>query len=164
MRMKLSDEKIISPFVFLEHAKKARLYPQMTNKMIEKSCEYFKNRDTTFSINLMIEDIKNEPLIILSKKQGEEYYHDYMESCRLDGMIPYIKKEVDDLNEYMMAISLGEGIGLTATEVINENDQVVAIPLKESHHHADYAVGYHRDNEKKAIQQFMKYVEDYFRL
>ena len=55
----------------------------------------------------------------------------------LDGMIPYIKKEVDDLNEYMMAISLGEGIGLTATEVINENDQVVAIPLKESHHHAD---------------------------
>ena len=31
----------------------------------------------------------------------------------------------------MMAISLGEGIGLTATEVINENDQVVAIPLKE---------------------------------
>ena len=64
-----------------------------------------------------------------------------MESFRLDGMIPYIKKEVDDLNEYMMAIS-----------------------LKESHHHADYAVGYHRDNEKKAIQQFMKYVEDYFRL
>ena len=54
-----------------------------------------------------------------------------MESFRLDGMIPYIKKEVDDLNEYMMAISLGEGIGLTATEVINENDQVVAIPLKE---------------------------------
>ena len=98
---------------------------------------------------LTIEDIKNEPLIILSKKQGEEYYHDYMESFRLDGMIPYIKKEVDDLNEYMMAISLGEGIGLTATEVINENDQVVAIPLKESHHHADYAVGYHRDNEKR---------------
>jgi len=63
MRMKLSDEKIISPFVFLEHAKKARLYPQMTNKMIEKSCEYFKNRDTTFSINLMIEDIKNEKTI-----------------------------------------------------------------------------------------------------
>ena len=35
------------------------------------------------------------------------------------------------------------------------------IPLKESHHHADYAVGYHQDNGKKAIQQFMKYVEDY---
>ena len=111
-----------------------------------------------------IKDIKNEPLIVLSKKQGKEYYHDYMEAFRLDGMIPYIKKEVDDLNEYVMAISLGEGIGLSATEVISENDQVAVIPLKESHHHADYAVGYHQDNGKKAIQQFMKYVEDYFRL
>lgn len=44
---------------------------------------------------------------------------------------------------------LGEGIGLTATEVINENDQVRRVPLKRSHHHADYAVGYHRDNEKR---------------
>ena len=43
-----------------------------------------------------------------------------MEAFRLDGMIPYIKKEVDDLNEYVMAISLGEGIGLSATEVISE--------------------------------------------
>lgn len=63
MRMKHSDGKILSPFVFLEHAKKARLYPLMTNKIIEKSCEYFKNRDIIFSINLMIEDIKNEKTV-----------------------------------------------------------------------------------------------------
>lgn len=63
MRMKLSNGKILSPFVFLEHAKKARLYPMMTKKVIEKSCEYFKNKDTIFSINLMIEDIKNEKTI-----------------------------------------------------------------------------------------------------
>ena len=75
-----------------------------------------------------------------------------------------LEQVLDDLNEYVMAISLGEGIGLSATEVISENDQVAVIPLKESHHHADYAVGYRQDNEKKAIQQFMKYVEDYFRL
>ena len=63
MRMKFSDGRILSPFVFLEHAKKARLYPLMTNKMIEKSCEFFKNKDTVFSINLMIEDIKNEKTV-----------------------------------------------------------------------------------------------------
>jgi diguanylate cyclase (GGDEF)-like protein len=63
MRMKSSDGEIISPFVFLEHAKKARLYPLMTNKIIEKSCEYFKDKDLSFSINLMIEDIKNEKTI-----------------------------------------------------------------------------------------------------
>lgn len=31
--------------------------------MIEKSCEYFKDKNETFSINLMIEDIKNEKTI-----------------------------------------------------------------------------------------------------
>lgn len=63
MRMKLPNGKILSPFVFLEHAKKARLYPLMTKKIIEKSCEYFKDKDAVFSINLMIEDIKNEKTI-----------------------------------------------------------------------------------------------------
>ncbi|MDD2894703.1 MAG: EAL domain-containing protein [Aliarcobacter sp.] len=63
MRMKLPNGKILSPFIFLEHAKRARLYPLMTNKMIEKSCEYFKDKDITFSINLMIEDIKNEKTV-----------------------------------------------------------------------------------------------------
>lgn len=63
MRMKLQNGNVLSPFIFLEHAKKARLYPLMTNKIIEKSCEYFKDKDITFSINLMIEDIKNEKTV-----------------------------------------------------------------------------------------------------
>ena len=63
MRMKCSDGNIVSPFAFLEHAKKARLYPLMTNRIIDKSCEYFKDKEISFSINLMIEDIKNEKTI-----------------------------------------------------------------------------------------------------
>ena len=63
MRMKLPNGDILSPFVFLEHAKKARLYPLMTNKIIEKSCKYFKDKDSVFSINLMIEDIKNDKTV-----------------------------------------------------------------------------------------------------
>ena len=35
----------------------------MTSKIVEKSCEYFKDKDIMFSINLMIEDIKNEKTI-----------------------------------------------------------------------------------------------------
>ena len=63
MRMRNSNGNIVSPFIFLEHAKKARLYSLMTNKIIEKSCNYFKDKDVKFSINLMIEDIKNEKTI-----------------------------------------------------------------------------------------------------
>ena len=63
MRMKLSDKRILSPFVFLEHAKRARLYPLMTKKIIEKACKYFEDKEMIFSINLMIEDIKNEKTV-----------------------------------------------------------------------------------------------------
>jgi len=63
MRMKARDGQIISPFFFLEHAKKAKLYSQMTRRMIEKSCEYFMHKDIEFSINLMIEDILNKHTI-----------------------------------------------------------------------------------------------------
>lgn len=63
MRMKNANGDIVSPFLFLEHAKKARLYPKMTKAVIKKACDYFKEKNTKFSINLMIEDIKNEKTI-----------------------------------------------------------------------------------------------------
>ena len=63
MRLKLEDGTIVSPFKFLNHAKKARLYPLMTQLVIKKACNYFKDKDTQFSINLMMEDIKDRKTI-----------------------------------------------------------------------------------------------------
>lgn len=60
MRISLENGEVLSPFVFLEQAKKAKLYPQLSRKIMEKSCHYFKSTQTSFSINLMIDDIKNE--------------------------------------------------------------------------------------------------------
>ncbi len=56
----LDDEgKPIPPAEFLYIAKKSRLYFHLTKIMIEKSCEYFKESNCSFSINLSIEDILN---------------------------------------------------------------------------------------------------------
>ena len=49
----------ISPNEFLPIAKKSRLYFHLTKIMIQKSCEYFKDSNCSFSINLSIEDILN---------------------------------------------------------------------------------------------------------
>jgi len=57
MRMQLEDGSIISPFKFLKHAKKARLYSSLTKIIIEKACDYFQNKECEFSINLMLQDI-----------------------------------------------------------------------------------------------------------
>ncbi|MFP4487565.1 MAG: EAL domain-containing protein [Campylobacterales bacterium] len=53
------DGKVISPFFFLDIAKQTKQYLQLTQIMIEKSFEVFKDRSEEFSINLTMEDISN---------------------------------------------------------------------------------------------------------
>lgn len=57
------DGTIISPFKFLNVAKKSKLYSVLTQKVIEKSFNYFKYKDVEFSINLSLEDILHKPTI-----------------------------------------------------------------------------------------------------
>lgn len=63
MRLQSEEGRFISPYFFLQQAKKAKLYPELSRKIIEKSCQYFAHSNDSFSINLMIEDIKNESTI-----------------------------------------------------------------------------------------------------
>lgn len=51
--------EIVSPYHFLEVAKKSRLYSNITKVVIDKACKFFENRSDEFSINLTIEDILN---------------------------------------------------------------------------------------------------------
>jgi PAS domain S-box-containing protein/diguanylate cyclase (GGDEF)-like protein len=51
------EGKVISPFFFLDVAKKAKLYPQLTRIMIEKAFSFFQHNTDEFSINLSVEDI-----------------------------------------------------------------------------------------------------------
>lgn len=60
IRMIDEDDKIISPFFFLEVAKKTKKYFDITKIVIRQSFEMFKDIDAEFSINLSIEDILNE--------------------------------------------------------------------------------------------------------
>ena len=60
VRMIDEDGKIISPFFFLDVAKKSRLYLQITKRVIEKAMEKIKEKNCAISINLTLEDINNE--------------------------------------------------------------------------------------------------------
>ena len=59
VRMIDEDGTIISPFQFLTIAKRSRLYTSITKIVVEKSIEYFKDKDVDFSINLTLDDILN---------------------------------------------------------------------------------------------------------
>lgn len=74
IRLKDSEGKIISPFFFLEVAKKAKLYPYLTRIMIEKTFLMFRDNSYDFSINLSADDILDSKTVdfILQKLENKE--------------------------------------------------------------------------------------------
>lgn len=51
---------VISPAQFLDIAKYANVYSELTKIMIRKTFDYFQGKETNFSLNLTIEDIQND--------------------------------------------------------------------------------------------------------
>ena len=60
VRLTNEDGKILSPFLFLDVAKKGRYYSQITNIVLEKSFEALNIVDTDISINLSALDIEKK--------------------------------------------------------------------------------------------------------
>jgi diguanylate cyclase (GGDEF)-like protein len=51
------DGKVLTPFWFLEHAKKTKLYDKLTRIMIAKTFDVFEKLEYEFSLNLTVNDI-----------------------------------------------------------------------------------------------------------
>jgi len=66
-------EKVISPFFFLDIAKKARLYSTITKIVIEKSFHHFKDSKSEFSINFTIDDVLNDEIVTFLKRKIKDY-------------------------------------------------------------------------------------------
>ncbi|MEA3552880.1 MAG: bifunctional diguanylate cyclase/phosphodiesterase [Campylobacterota bacterium] len=66
-------DRVISPFFFLDAVTKTKYYSQLTQRMIEKSFQYFTDKDVTFSINLSFDDIKDAELIEFLKSKMKKY-------------------------------------------------------------------------------------------
>jgi len=63
MRLVEKNGKVISPFFFLEIAKKAKLYTRLTKIVFDKAFNTFeKEHELEFSINISIEDIEDEEI------------------------------------------------------------------------------------------------------
>ena len=69
----IDDEKVISPYLFLDIAKESKLYPQLTKIMIEKSFRTFQDTGIDFSLNLSIEDIQNPETVSYLFQALEQY-------------------------------------------------------------------------------------------
>lgn len=73
IRLKERDGTLTSPFFFLEHSKKAKLYTKLTKVMIKKSFEKFANEPYEFSINLSLQDIAHYKVVNVLMEHLEKY-------------------------------------------------------------------------------------------
>jgi len=73
--VRLIDENgiAISPYYFLDIAKKSKQYLKLTKQVVKKSFEYFKDKDYEFSINLTFEDIKSKNISSFVIEMLKEY-------------------------------------------------------------------------------------------
>ena len=62
IRLIEADGTVISPYLFLEIAKKTKLYPELTKIMIDKVVKVFKNSPFPVSLNLSTQDLINSDL------------------------------------------------------------------------------------------------------
>lgn len=66
-------DKVVSPFFFIEAAKKIGAITKITRMIIEKSCKMFASSDMCFSINITKEDLMEHYLPKFLKEMTQKY-------------------------------------------------------------------------------------------
>lgn len=59
MRIVNEEGKVLSPYFFLDVAHKSKIYPELTKAILRKAFTMFQDKETCFTVNLSIEDIRN---------------------------------------------------------------------------------------------------------
>ena len=73
VRMKNSKDEIVTPYFFINRAKKINFYGEITKKVIQKSFEFFEDKKVEFSINLSIGDILDKEVVDFLIQKIYEY-------------------------------------------------------------------------------------------
>lgn len=113
VRLRDEDGKIISPFYFLDIAKKSKQYVKLTKKMIIKTFDYFEDKDYECSINLSLEDIKRVDISSFILEKLKEYgiapkvVFEIVESEGIDNF-ELINKFIDDVKKLGCKIAIDD--------------------------------------------------------
>lgn len=73
MRLIDEDGSIVSPFWFLDAAKRTRQYAMLTRAMIGQSLAVLGDRPVSVSLNFTVDDIRNRETVRFFKQKLEEY-------------------------------------------------------------------------------------------
>ena len=107
VRMKNSKDEIISPYFFINRAKKINLYSEITKKVIQKSFEFFENKNIEFSINLSISDILEKDVIDFLIQKVYEFDIGYFLTIEITE-----SEGIDNIEEVISFIKVVKNLGV----------------------------------------------------
>jgi len=107
------DDKLLSPYFFLDTIMHTNYYYDITKIMIKKSFEAFKDRKETISINFSFKDIENEEIIeylISNIKQYDMYSRVIIELLESENINNFenVQKFIDKIKEYGVKIAIDD--------------------------------------------------------
>jgi len=118
------NDRVISPYFFLDISKQTKYYSQITKIMIEKSFETFKDKTLEFSINITIEDILNPDIKTFLFSRLEQYdigsrlVLEIVESESIENFTE-ISKFIDEVKNYGCKIAIDDfGTGYSNFEYL----------------------------------------------
>lgn len=103
----IENGETISPVHYLAVAKKTKLYPELTYKIVAKSIDRFLLSSQEFSINLSIEDLMNEKLM--------QFIYDYAEQGDVFNRLIFEiveSEEIEDNDSISKIISRFKAVGV----------------------------------------------------
>ena len=107
------------------------------------------------------EQLGKQDMVVLSRKNGVDFYNDFMEACKLDGYIPRVRKEVDTFDELVFEVSIGSGVAVVSKDVVRESE-VKVIDFKDTHHASKYVIATLKKNDDSVVEAVVAEVKKYF--
>lgn len=92
------EEKLLSPFLFLDAAVKTLQYNKLTRVMVQKTFAYMQNKDVNFSINLSFEDFA-DPLRV-------KFLHEEIEKYSVQNRLVIEILESETVRDYKLVIDV----------------------------------------------------------
>lgn len=114
VRMVDTDGRINPPMLFLDIAKKAKLYHDITKIMLVKALDTFRNTEYEFSVNLSVNDILDEETNHFIKKTMEKNYRVVprmvFEILESEGIENYeeVKSFIDEMKGFQCKIAIDD--------------------------------------------------------
>ena len=131
----IDEEKVISPFFFLDITKKSKLYPSITKIVVKKSLDFIRKNKISVSINLSYQDITDyntmnylSKIINKNKELAKYVTFEILESDEISNY-EYIYNFIEKFKEFGCKVAIDDfGSGYSNfTQLFNMNPDIVKI-------------------------------------